>query len=175
MLLRCINSLDDGNSSSATLEFEIVYHANVLLRQPVAIAIMSADHPVARVVSLDHVVLTVKSIPETIAWYEKTLGMKSEGFRSAANPETTRYSLKFGSQKINLHQLGKVIPAWMLIKYPLKTRIRNSSQKRSMCRKEALTYASLQTMIFSKSINVSLTMASSWLTLAMSRQIEALC
>jgi len=33
--------------------------------------------------------------------------MRSESFVSAATPDITRYSLIFGEQKINLHQLGK--------------------------------------------------------------------
>ena len=69
---------------------------------------MSSTAPATRIASLDHLVLTVKSIPDTIKWYEVNLGMSVESFNSAANPETTRYSLKFGTQKIKLHQLGKV-------------------------------------------------------------------
>lgn len=49
---------------------------------------------------LDHLVLTVKDINKTIEFYEK-LGMKKEIFKQ------TRIALKFGNQKINLHQLGK--------------------------------------------------------------------
>lgn len=33
--------------------------------------------------------------------------MKSETFASAAEPQTPRVALKFGTQKINLHQKGK--------------------------------------------------------------------
>ena len=62
----------------------------------------------ATIKSLDHLVLTVKSIPESIKWYTQNLGMKSESFVSAATPDITRYSLIFGSQKVNLHELGKV-------------------------------------------------------------------
>jgi catechol 2,3-dioxygenase-like lactoylglutathione lyase family enzyme len=64
--------------------------------------------PAATIKSLDHLVLTVKSIPKATAWYEKNLGMESESFVSTATPDITRYSLIFGSQKINLHELGKV-------------------------------------------------------------------
>lgn len=49
---------------------------------------------------LDHLVLTVKDINKTVEFYEK-LGMKKEIFKE------TRVALKFGNQKINLHQLGK--------------------------------------------------------------------
>ncbi|KIN08022.1 hypothetical protein OIDMADRAFT_107948 [Oidiodendron maius Zn] len=61
----------------------------------------------ASIKSLDHLVLTVKSIPETTEWYSKHLGMRAESFVSAATPHITRYSLIFGQQKINLHELGK--------------------------------------------------------------------
>jgi catechol 2,3-dioxygenase-like lactoylglutathione lyase family enzyme len=68
----------------------------------------SSTPPAAKITSLDHLVLTVSSIPSTQKWYEKNLGMKPESFVSAAAPEITRHSLIFGQQKINLHQLGKV-------------------------------------------------------------------
>ncbi|KAF4629518.1 hypothetical protein G7Y89_g8629 [Cudoniella acicularis] len=61
--------------------------------------------PAATIKSLDHLVLTVHSIPKTTEWYTKNLGMKAESFISAATPEITRYSLNFGAQKINLHAL----------------------------------------------------------------------
>lgn len=48
---------------------------------------------------LDHFVLTVKDIKKTVEFYE-ILGMKKEVFKE------TRIALKFGNQKINLHQLG---------------------------------------------------------------------
>ncbi|KAG0645193.1 Glyoxalase domain-containing 5 [Hyphodiscus hymeniophilus] len=58
----------------------------------------------ATIKSLDHLVLTVKSVPKTTRWYEMNLGMRSESFVSAATPAITRYSLIFGDQKINLHE-----------------------------------------------------------------------
>lgn len=64
--------------------------------------------PAAHIKSLDHLVLTVASIPRTTEWYQTNLGMKSEQFVSSATPDITRHSLLFGSQKINLHELGKV-------------------------------------------------------------------
>lgn len=51
--------------------------------------------------SLDHLVLTVKSIEDTVRFYTDILGMEKEAFGEG------RVALKFGSQKINLHQLGK--------------------------------------------------------------------
>lgn len=49
------------------------------------------------ITSLDHFVLTVKSIPETIAFYE-LIGMKAMTFGEDRN------ALQFGNQKINLHE-----------------------------------------------------------------------
>lgn len=49
---------------------------------------------------LDHLVLTVKDINKTVDFYTQILGMEKEIFKG------TRVALKFGNQKINLHQLG---------------------------------------------------------------------
>lgn len=49
---------------------------------------------------LDHLVLTVKDIQKTVTFYTEVLGMKKEIFKE------TRVALKYGNQKINLHQLG---------------------------------------------------------------------
>jgi Glyoxalase/Bleomycin resistance protein/Dioxygenase superfamily. len=40
--------------------------------------------------SLDHFVLTVRSIPETVAFYTAHLGMRHEVFTSPANPSVQR-------------------------------------------------------------------------------------
>jgi catechol 2,3-dioxygenase-like lactoylglutathione lyase family enzyme len=70
---------------------------------------MTSLSPAAMIKSLDHLVLTVKSVSKTTEWYTKNLGMRSESFVSVATPDITRYSLIFGEQKINLHELGKVV------------------------------------------------------------------
>lgn len=54
--------------------------------------------------SLDHIVLTVKDIPATIKWYGEMLNMTHISFTSGG---VDRHALKFGDQKINLHQSGK--------------------------------------------------------------------
>lgn len=54
--------------------------------------------------SLDHLVLTVRDIDATIAFYSKVLGMQARPFVTATGER--RWSLGFGSQKINLHQAG---------------------------------------------------------------------
>lgn len=52
--------------------------------------------------SIDHFVLTVASIEATVAFYRDALGFGVEVF----GPEQ-RTALTFGSQKINLHEVGK--------------------------------------------------------------------
>jgi catechol 2,3-dioxygenase-like lactoylglutathione lyase family enzyme len=53
-----------------------------------------------RIAQLDHLVLTVRDIEATCAFYERVLGMEVVTFGTA------RTALQFGGQKINLHQLG---------------------------------------------------------------------
>jgi catechol 2,3-dioxygenase-like lactoylglutathione lyase family enzyme len=55
--------------------------------------------------ALDHLVLTVASIPATIAFYEGRLGMTAERFTVADG--TQRWALTFGASKINLHEQGR--------------------------------------------------------------------
>lgn len=50
---------------------------------------------------LDHFVLTVASIEETCSFYQDVLGMRVETFGEG------RKALRFGDQKINLHEVGK--------------------------------------------------------------------
>ena len=50
---------------------------------------------------LDHLVLTVRSIQATCDFYAQTLGLKVITFGS------NRKALRFGNQKINLHEAGK--------------------------------------------------------------------
>jgi catechol 2,3-dioxygenase-like lactoylglutathione lyase family enzyme len=50
---------------------------------------------------IDHLVLTVKDIAATCAFYEKVLGMQVVTFAGG------RMALSFGANKINLHQQGK--------------------------------------------------------------------
>ncbi|TKX26178.1 glyoxalase domain-containing protein [Elsinoe australis] len=59
---------------------------------------------IAQVQSIDHVVLTCRDIKATIDFYTSVCGMSHESFESGG---ATRESLKFGKQKLNLHQAGK--------------------------------------------------------------------
>ncbi len=54
-----------------------------------------------QVTSLDHLVLSVTDIARTIIFYSDALGMQAEQFTPADG--STRWALKFGHQKINLH------------------------------------------------------------------------
>jgi catechol 2,3-dioxygenase-like lactoylglutathione lyase family enzyme len=56
------------------------------------------------VTSLDHLVLTVADIMRTVEFYSRILGMTPERFTPSDG--STRWALKFGGQKINLHMLG---------------------------------------------------------------------
>lgn len=55
---------------------------------------MNIDH-------LDHLVLTVQNIEATCAFYTRVLGMRVVTFGGG------RKALQFGSQKINLHEVGR--------------------------------------------------------------------
>lgn len=52
------------------------------------------------IINIDHVVLTVKSISGTVAFYEKILGLQHVIF------DGEYHALHFGAQKINLHAAG---------------------------------------------------------------------
>jgi catechol 2,3-dioxygenase-like lactoylglutathione lyase family enzyme len=53
---------------------------------------------------IDHIVLTTRDREGCIRFYSDVLGMKLESFRT---PTETRWALKFGSQKINIHEWGR--------------------------------------------------------------------
>lgn len=50
---------------------------------------------------IDHIVLTVRSVDETCEFYSRTLGMDIVTF------DEGRKALSFGTQKFNLHEIGK--------------------------------------------------------------------
>jgi catechol 2,3-dioxygenase-like lactoylglutathione lyase family enzyme len=53
---------------------------------------------------IDHVVLTTRDLAACLKFYGEVLGMKLEKFQT---PTGTRTALKFGNQKINLHEWGR--------------------------------------------------------------------
>ena len=53
---------------------------------------------------VDHIVLTTRDREACVRFYTAVLGMKLEKFRT---PTEERLALKFGTQKINLHEWGR--------------------------------------------------------------------
>lgn len=54
-----------------------------------------------KIARLDHLVLTVQNLDASVDFYTRVLGMTSETF------DNGRRALRFGRQKINLHERGK--------------------------------------------------------------------
>jgi catechol 2,3-dioxygenase-like lactoylglutathione lyase family enzyme len=55
------------------------------------------------VTRIDHLVLTVRELDRTVAWYRDVAGMRHVTFGEG------RHALAFGNQKINLHVAGEEI------------------------------------------------------------------
>jgi len=53
---------------------------------------------------IDHIVLTTRDLEGCIRFYQEVLGMQLERFPT---PQGERLALKFGSQKINVHEWGR--------------------------------------------------------------------
>ena len=72
---------------------------------------MMASNTKTLILLLDHLVLTVVSIPDSIAFYTQHMGMREEVF-DGNEPGKKRHSLVYGEKgremKINLHEKGKV-------------------------------------------------------------------
>jgi len=60
------------------------------------------------ILSIDHIVLTIADLNKTTFFYCNLLGMKLEKFKLGQNTEI-RKCLKFGNQKINLHENNNLI------------------------------------------------------------------
>lgn len=56
-----------------------------------------------RIIGLDHLAITVRDVDATCAFYHDVLGMQVQTFGDG------RLALKFGQQKINIHQVGHEI------------------------------------------------------------------
>lgn len=59
------------------------------------------------ILSIDHIVITVSDMKKTIHFYSDILGMEINQFYSKSD-NTYRKSLKFGKQKINLHEASNL-------------------------------------------------------------------
>ena len=57
--------------------------------------------------AIDHVVLTSSNLENTLNFYCKVLGMKLKK-ELIEEDESIRYSLHFGSNKINIHELNNI-------------------------------------------------------------------
>jgi catechol 2,3-dioxygenase-like lactoylglutathione lyase family enzyme len=57
---------------------------------------------------LDHIVLNVKDVEITAAWYQRVLGMEREDFG-----DDLRTALKFGGQKINVRPIDADPSVWV--------------------------------------------------------------
>ena len=60
--------------------------------------------PATMIDHIDHIVLTTRDREGCVRFYTEVLGMKLESFQT---PVAQRWALKFGNQKINLHEWGK--------------------------------------------------------------------
>lgn len=55
---------------------------------------------------IDHVVLVCKDLSVTSGWYQRVLGMEREEYGGK-----NRTALRFGAQKLNLHEIGhEIVP-----------------------------------------------------------------
>jgi catechol 2,3-dioxygenase-like lactoylglutathione lyase family enzyme len=61
----------------------------------------TGDSGPVRITGLDHLVLTVADVDETIRFYQRALGLEAVTFGAG------RRALAFGPSKINLHQAGQ--------------------------------------------------------------------
>ena len=62
---------------------------------------------------IDHIVMTCHSVESTKNFYKNILNMKVEVFGD------NRFALRFGNQKINLHQYGKEFESKVHLLFPV--------------------------------------------------------
>ncbi|XP_076018814.1 glyoxalase domain-containing protein 5 [Genypterus blacodes] len=87
-------------AGSGLAHIQRVYFKSLLSCQTAAGFRSKGTCPV-QVSHLDHLVLTVRSVPNTINFYSSVLGMEVITFKG------NRKALGFGQQKFNLHQVGQ--------------------------------------------------------------------
>lgn len=61
--------------------------------------------------ALDHLVINVRDVEVTAAWYQRVLGMERNDF-DPGEGKPVRVSIRFGQQKINLRPLSADKVAW---------------------------------------------------------------
>jgi catechol 2,3-dioxygenase-like lactoylglutathione lyase family enzyme len=65
---------------------------------------------------IDHIVLNVRDVEVSAAWYRDALGMRREDFASRTG---TRVAMKFGRQKLNLRPVDADRVAWFTGAHPV--------------------------------------------------------
>ncbi len=66
-----------------------------------------------RIERIDHVVLNVRDVEASAAWYERVLGMERSDFAPAGSGDRPRRTaLSFGNQKLNLRPAGTDPASW---------------------------------------------------------------
>lgn len=61
---------------------------------------------------IDHVVLNVRDVEVSAAWYQRALGMERSDFAPGSADQPARTALKFGNQKLNLRPIGTDPAGW---------------------------------------------------------------
>ena len=64
----------------------------------------------------DHIVLNVRDVEASAAWYAEVLGMHREDFASRSGSRT---AMRFGRQKINLRPVDADVVAWFTGVHPV--------------------------------------------------------
>jgi catechol 2,3-dioxygenase-like lactoylglutathione lyase family enzyme len=61
---------------------------------------------------IDHLVINVRDVEVSAAWYERVLGLTRTDFSPAQAPDSKRVALTFGNQKLNLRPIDADPVAW---------------------------------------------------------------
>ena len=61
---------------------------------------------------LDHLVINVRDVEASAAWYQRVLGLERVDFAPAQQPDAKRTALTFGNQKLNLRPVDADPLAW---------------------------------------------------------------
>ena len=68
-------------------------------------------NPPLAVVAIDHLVLNVRDVERTVAWYQRVLGMTRHEFHPDPG-RPPRVALMFGTQKINVRPISAGTSTW---------------------------------------------------------------
>ena len=65
-----------------------------------------------KVERIDHVVINVRDVELSAAWYQRALGMERNDFAPGRPDQPTRIALTFGNQKLNLRPVDTDPAGW---------------------------------------------------------------